>query len=232
MLWYLGLGAVWAIWTICLFTILLSGRWLATWMFLNSLQLVAHLVLFKSQMPSSAAYFIGQLLFVARWNPFPLWNGMNDQFGYVHEGGHDVRFVGYGYESIYLLANLSFIVLVGAFVLFVWLLLWAKDAFAARFGRSLNLKERIWFDPLEPRWHNLAQRFAYEVFLELIICTMISLAARRTYTRDNFSTEEEIVARFEEGVGGEYEILDKILAGIVLFLATCFFIWAASFAWR
>ena len=143
-----------------------------------------------------------------------------------------MRFVGYGYESIYLLANLSFIVLVGAFVLFVWLLLWAKDAFAARFGRSLNLKERIWFDPLEPRWHNLAQRFAYEVFLELIICTMISLAARRTYTRDNFSTEEEIVARFEEGVGGEYEIHDKILAGIVLFLATCFFIWAASFAWR
>ena len=46
--WRVGLAIVWMIWAVCLFTILLTGRLLATWMFLNSLQLVAHLVLFKS----------------------------------------------------------------------------------------------------------------------------------------------------------------------------------------
>lgn len=70
-LWHVGLVFVWLIWAVCLFTILLTGRLLATWMFLNSLQLVAHLVLFKSQMPAMTAYSFAQMLYVARWNPAP-----------------------------------------------------------------------------------------------------------------------------------------------------------------
>ena len=177
-LWRSGLGVSWAIWVIVLLTLLVTGRLLTTWMFLNSLQLIAHLVLFKSQMPAMTAYSFGQLLYVARFNPFPSWNGMNDQFGYVEEGGHDVRFVGFGYESLYMLANLNIIALFALFVLVFWLMLFIKDKFAAKCGKRCNLKERIWFDPFEARWHNLAMRFTYEVALELLICYMISLTVR------------------------------------------------------
>ena len=103
---------------------------------------------------------------------------MNDQFGYVEEGGHDVRFVGFGYESLYMLANLNIIALFALFVLVFWLMLFIKDKFAAKCGKRCNLKERIWFDPFEARWHNFAMRFTYEVALELLICYMISLTVR------------------------------------------------------
>ena len=55
------------------------------------------------------------------------------------------------------------------------------------------MRERIWYDDFEGRWHNLAHRFTYEIFLELLICGMISLAVRRPYTDDNFSDSKELV---------------------------------------
>ena len=115
---------------------------------------------------------------------------MIHEFGHVQEGGHNERFVGFGYESIYLLSNLNIIVLLAVLVLFMWALLWLKDFFANRCSKRLNLKERIWYDDFEGRWHNLAHRFTYEIFLELLICGMISLAVRNPYTDDNFSTED------------------------------------------
>jgi hypothetical protein len=36
------------IWAICLFALIVSGRLLPTWMFINSLQLITHLVLFQN----------------------------------------------------------------------------------------------------------------------------------------------------------------------------------------
>lgn len=50
---------IFLIWTVCFFAILVSGRTLPTWVFLNSLQLVTHLVLFYSQLPPIAALFLG-----------------------------------------------------------------------------------------------------------------------------------------------------------------------------
>lgn len=156
---------------------------------------------------------------------------MNHQLGHLLEGGHDERFVGFGYESIYLLANLSFIVFLAGVVLLMWALLWIKNFFSARCSRRMRLRERIWYDDFEGRWHNLAHRFTYEVFLELLICVLISLAVRNPYTGDNFSTAEMEQARFE-GVGGIIDTYDHLLATVVIIVAGCFFIWAVSFAWR
>lgn len=157
---------------------LVTGRLLATWMFLNSLQLVAHLVLFESQMPSHTAYVFGQLLYLARFNPVPGWPGMNHWFGYLEEGGHNARFVGYTYESLYFLANMNFIVFLAGALALMWLLLFLKDKCARKCGQRCRLKERFWYDRLEHKWHNMVNRVTYEVFLELVICTMISLAVR------------------------------------------------------
>ena len=126
-----------------------------------------------------------------------------------------------------MLANLNFIVLLAAFVLTMWALLWLKDCFAAKCSRRLRLRERIWYDNFEGRWHNLAHRFSYEVFLELIICGMISLAVRKPYTDDNFSDAAAKQARYE-GVGGVYEQYDLIFASILIVVAGCFFIWAVE----
>ena len=114
---------------------------------------------------------------------------MNHQFGYLQEGGHDPRFVGFGYESLYTIANLNFICFAAALVIVMWIILAFKDCIVAKFGRICRLRERIWYDRFEVRWYNLAQRFTYEVFFELLICTMISIAMRRPYTDDNFSTD-------------------------------------------
>lgn len=48
------LGQVLAVltWTVCLFAIFISGRLLATWMFLNSLQLITHSVLCVNNLPA------------------------------------------------------------------------------------------------------------------------------------------------------------------------------------
>jgi hypothetical protein len=47
------------IWAICLFAVIVSGRLLPTWMFVNSLQLITHLVLFQSQLPPLTALYLG-----------------------------------------------------------------------------------------------------------------------------------------------------------------------------
>ena len=182
-------------------------------------------------MPAMAAYSFGQLLYVARWNPFPEWNGMTHQYGFVKEGGHDVRFVGFGYESIYMLANLNFIVILAAFVLTMWALLFFKDLFGTKCGRRLRLREIIWHDNFEGRWHNLTHRFTYEIFLELIICGMISLTMRKPYTEDNFSDEAAKQALYE-GIGGDYDEFDLHFSSLLVVVAGCFFIWAVSFAFR
>ena len=52
-----------------LLTVVLTRRLLPTWMFLNSLQLISHLSLFKSRLPPTAAYFMSQFIDIAKFNP-------------------------------------------------------------------------------------------------------------------------------------------------------------------
>ena len=117
---------------------------------------------------------------------------MNDQFGYLKEGGHDVRFVELSYESMYLLANLNFICLVAAVLLVMWLLAFLKDRFASKYSKIWKLRERFWHDRVEGELHNFIHRFYYEVFLELLICAMISLASTKPYIDDNSSINSSI----------------------------------------
>lgn len=130
-----------------------------------------------------------------------------------------------------MLANLNIIIILSLIVLTMWLLLFLKDLFAARCSKTCKLKERIWYDKFEGKWHNLAHRFTYEIFLELLICTLISYAVRKPYTNDNFSTPEEQDAIYEVA-GGEYEDHDKNLAIFAACILSAFFLWAVSFVWQ
>lgn len=130
-----------------------------------------------------------------------------------------------------MLANLNIIIILSLIVLTMWLLLFLKDLFAARCSKTCKLKERIWYDKFEGKWHKLAHRFTYEIFLELLICTLISYAVRKPYTNDNFSTPKEQDAIYEVA-GGEYEDHDKNLAIFAACVLSAFFLWAVSFVWQ
>jgi len=43
------------------------GSLLPTWMFINTLQLIAHLPLLNSEMPGNAHYFLSKYLDYVRW---------------------------------------------------------------------------------------------------------------------------------------------------------------------
>ena len=57
-------------WLLILFMGLTTGRLLPTWTFINSLQLICHLPLIDSEMASPSAYFLSQLLNVAKFDLF------------------------------------------------------------------------------------------------------------------------------------------------------------------
>ena len=59
------------IWAVVLFAVLVSGRVLPTWMFLNSLQLMTHVLLCKVQLGAQSALFIKQFSGIARFNLMP-----------------------------------------------------------------------------------------------------------------------------------------------------------------
>ena len=123
-----------------------------------------------------------------------------------------------------MLANLNFIVLLAAVIGVMWLLLFLKDLFAAKCARRLKLKERIWYDDFEAKWHNLAQRFTYEIFLELVICSLISLAPRDSYTSDNFTKEEA----HETKLG----LVNQLPAMLVLTICLALTFYTAGFLWK
>ena len=116
-----------------------------TWIFLNSLQLVTHLVLFYSQLPPVTALFLGQLLYITRFNPVPSWIFMERSYGHLLEGAHNVQFQTFGYRSLYLPANLNWILIAGSVFMAIWLLIWIKEICKVRFGRNAS-KERVYVE--------------------------------------------------------------------------------------
>jgi len=47
--------------------VITAGSLLPTWIFINSLQIIAHMVLIKTLMPGNAAYFLRRYLEWLRW---------------------------------------------------------------------------------------------------------------------------------------------------------------------
>ena len=79
--------------------------------------------------------------------------------------------------------------------------------------------------------HNFTLRFVYEAFFELILCAMISLSKRQTYTGDNFQTQAERDAKFA-GVGDFYEEFNTYVAGLVFVLCILLVLYSFGFGWQ
>ena len=98
-------------------------------------------------MPPLAAIFLGQLLNVARFNPFPGLIFMERDYGYLLEGAHNSKFATYGYRSLYMTANLNWIVIFGAVTVIIWFLAWLKDACVGQFHMPCGIKRRCCLEP-------------------------------------------------------------------------------------
>lgn len=106
------------------------GSLLPTWMFINSLQIIAHMPLMNSLMPGNAHYFLTKYLDMVRWRnkDFNKWLD-----GYVNWKDYDVD-VGFfhlllkegGYEHLYA-ENLVLILAGVVLICLIWVGLAAKD---------------------------------------------------------------------------------------------------------
>lgn len=56
--------------------VITAGSMLPTWMFINSLQIIAHLALVKTMIPANAHYFLKQYLDWLRWYDSDFWTKM------------------------------------------------------------------------------------------------------------------------------------------------------------
>ena len=76
-----------------LLSALLTGRLLPTWMFLNTLQLISHLPLLKTEIAAPAAYFMSQFLDLSRLDLLaPAFERFARKHGYFSEGALNMTF--------------------------------------------------------------------------------------------------------------------------------------------
>ena len=62
--------------------VITAGSMLPTWMFINSLQIIAHLALVKTMIPANAHYFLKQYLDWLRWYDSDFWTHMQERYDF------------------------------------------------------------------------------------------------------------------------------------------------------
>lgn len=154
------------------------GSLLPTWMFINSLQLIAHTPLLNCDMPGNAQYFLNKYLDLVRWRNSDIndwlqsifrWKNYETSVGFYH---YLLEINGYNHLYGQNLALILFaLFLIGA----VWIALAVKDHLVRR-GRIRKRKSWLFKKPHEPRCQNFILRFAYEFFLEFCICVFINIS--------------------------------------------------------
>ena len=186
---------------IILLILLCAGPLLPAWMFLNSMQLLLHVPLIKSDMPAHAHFLMVDLLQKLRLHF--LWTkeiqeqiiGSYDRDDYnilindENSSFYTPQIKDCGYHNS-LLANMFPFMFIGALIVALWLFSILRDC---RHGCAT--KQRI-----EPFFTNFKLRFLYEVSFEVCLCTVLYLA----YAKN-----------------GEHEtgfIVSLVVLGLVLFL--------------
>ena len=151
------------------------GSLLPTWMFINALQLLAHLPLLNSNMPANAHYFLNKYLEKVRWydEDFVKWVDDNHSMkkydidtGIFH---HLLKACGYEHIFIY---NMLLVFAAVCLILVVWMGLAIKDLIG-----SLSDSKKKFMRKRHGKWcNNFALRFFYEFFLEFCIVVFINLS--------------------------------------------------------
>ena len=91
---------------------ILTGRLLPTWIFLEALQLMSHLPLFKTKLPAPAAFFMSRFLELSRLNMlWPMFKDYAGDHGRFREGALNMTFEAYGYASLYHSGNMPMLII-------------------------------------------------------------------------------------------------------------------------
>ena len=137
-------------------------------------------------MPATVSYFFSQVLNIARFNIFPQIKWL-DESGHLEEGAHNSNFKFYGYESVYLAWNLDHIAFFAIIIASLWVLALIKDT--VRCFSGMGLRNIFLLYQHEAWMFNFGCRFVYEVFLELILCALISIE----HPKDDFNASVAIL---------------------------------------
>ena len=151
------------------------GSLLPTWMFINSLQLLAHLPLINSIMPGNAHYFLSKYLDIVRWHDQDFVESLDEKFNFkeydVDVGAFHHLLQSCGYE--HLTAQNMILIFAGvSLILLIWLIIGLKDLY----GYLTKSKRPVLKKRHESWCSNFALRFFYEFFLEFCIVVLINLS--------------------------------------------------------
>lgn len=151
------------------------GSLLPTWMFINALQLLAHLPLLNSNMPANAHYFLNKYLDIVRWYDSDFIKSLEDDFNlkkYDTEVGvfHELL-KACGYEHLFM-HNMLLVFAAITLIVMVWVGLAVKDLI----GHYTKSERPFMKRRHENKCNNFALRFFYEFFLEFCIVVFIQLS--------------------------------------------------------
>ena len=170
MEWIITLSAIFTI-----FTAIAALDLLPTWMFINSLSLIAHTTMIKVNVPGNVNHLFMKFINLFKFNWWEVNEKAADRFSDLKLQEKDLNFLEgmltfTGYMHAFSI-NLVIMVAIAIFLLGIWQFCAIKDC--------LFSWTRSWiFRPLrarhEPIVTNFTLRFVYELFLEMCICICIS----------------------------------------------------------
>jgi hypothetical protein len=164
-----------------LFLAIFQGSLISTWMFINSMQLIAHVPLISSKLPANAHYFFLNFIGLVRFNletinssldtissklhDYQLVEDENSFFSsQLHESGYRFSFVR---NMLTILCMATLIALIWLFTAVIQLI--RKKATGAEASKKTFSSEVF--------MSNFMVRFLLEVFFELMICSMINVTS-------------------------------------------------------
>ena len=103
--------------------IITAGSLLPTWMFINSLSIIAHMVLLKSLMPANAHFFLEHYLNWLRWYDKDFEGYLQETFDYksyrLDFGAYHVLLQACGYDHLFA-SNMVIIIIILLALLIIW----------------------------------------------------------------------------------------------------------------
>ena len=157
------------------------GSLVSTWIFINTLQLIAHVPLVATKLPANAHYFLLNLLSFVRLNFQSVSSSIDSIQAKMLEGklvsdesywyNESLHIGGYRFSFVH---NMLIIGVIAAGIALVWLLTAVIEALTNKCGRGQQSPATRTKESL---MNNFAVRFALEVYFELMICAMITLSS-------------------------------------------------------
>ena len=110
--------------------VITAGSLLPTWIFINSLQIIAHMVLLKTIMPGTVHYFLDKYLQWLRWYDSDFIQWLEESYEFkkydLDFGSYHVLLQACNYEHLFA-QNMVIIIAVLLLLLTIWLIIVVKD---------------------------------------------------------------------------------------------------------